>query len=82
VPELILTVNDRRYNLRTLPQETQQLVADLQRADELIALRQETLDLLRSGRSRLRRQLGDGLARLAPQGNPQPSAWSAKLSQD
>lgn len=64
--ELILTVNGQRYSLNQLPAELRELVADLQKADELIALRRDTLDTLRTGRNRLRRQLGAGLAGQPP----------------
>jgi hypothetical protein len=59
-------IDGRRYRLSELPEEIRQLLAELRRADRVIAMRRDRMNLLALGRRGLVDRLRLGLERVRP----------------
>ena len=68
----ITTIEGRRYLLGDLPEDVQQLLADLLTADELVQQRQQRLLLLQRGQVALLEQLRQGLTAITPMADGAP----------
>ena len=55
--EAILTFEDKKYDLKTLPKEVQELVKGMQVADAQLRMHEDTLKILVIGRQHLAMQL-------------------------
>ena len=55
--EAILTFEDKKYDLRSLPKEVQELVKGMQVADAQLRMHEDTLKILVIGRQHLAMQL-------------------------
>jgi len=55
--EAILTFEDKKYDLRSLPKEVQELVKGMQVADAQLRMHEDTLKILVVGRQHLAMQL-------------------------
>ena len=55
--EAILTFEDKKYDLRSLPNEVQELVKGMQVADAQLRMHEDTLKILVIGRQHLAMQL-------------------------
>tara|TARA_Y100001968_G_C19395762_1_gene738228 strand:- start:726 stop:953 length:228 start_codon:yes stop_codon:yes gene_type:complete len=64
--EPILTFEDKKYNLTTLPKEIQELVKGMQVADAQLRMHEDTLKVLAVGRQHLIMQLKEKLESVNP----------------
>ena len=64
--EAILTFEDKKYDLKTLPKEVQEIVKGMQVADAQLRLHEDTLKVLAVGREHLRMQLKAKLETINP----------------
>ena len=55
--EAILTFEDKKYDLKSLPQEVQELIKGMQVADAQLRMHEDTLKVLAVGRQHLIMQL-------------------------
>ena len=55
--EAILTFEDKKYNIKTLPKEVQELIKGMQVADAQLRMHEDTLKVLAVGRQHLALQL-------------------------
>ena len=64
--EPILTFEDKKYDLRSLPKEAQELVKGMQVADAQLRMHEDTLKVLAVGRQHLAMQLKSKLESIDP----------------
>ena len=64
--EAILTFEDKKYNLKILPKEVQELVKGMQVADAQLRMHEDTLKVLAVGRQHLAIQLKSKLESIEP----------------
>ena len=64
--EAILTFEDKKYNLKNLPKEVQELVKGMQVADAQLRMHEDTLKVLAVGRQHLTIQLKSKLESIKP----------------
>jgi len=64
--EAILTFEDKKYNLKNLPKEVQELVKGMQVADAQLRMHEDTLKVLAVGRQHLAIQLKSKLESIKP----------------
>ena len=64
--EAILTFEDKKYNLKGLPKEVQELIKGLQVADAQLRMQEDTLKVLAVGRQHLAMQLKAKLEAINP----------------
>ena len=64
--EAILTFEDKKYDLNTLPKEAQELIKGMQVADAQLRMHEDTLKVLAVGRQHLAIQLKSKLENLQP----------------
>ena len=64
--EAILTFEDKKYDLKTLPKDVQELVKGMQVADAQLRMHEDTLKVLAVGRQHLAIQLKAKLESIAP----------------
>ncbi|MCP9851191.1 DUF6447 family protein [Cyanobium sp. Morenito 9A2] len=62
----VLTFEDKRYDLNSLPDELKELVRGLQVADAQLRLHEDTLKVLVVGRQSLAGQLNERLKNVSP----------------
>tara|TARA_Y100001968_G_scaffold322440_1_gene358531 strand:+ start:1288 stop:1515 length:228 start_codon:yes stop_codon:yes gene_type:complete len=65
-PEPILTFDDKRYEVKSLPKEAQELVRGMQVADAQLRMHEDTLRVLGVGRRTLALQLKEQLKNVKP----------------
>ncbi len=64
--EPILTFEDKKYDLKNLPNEVQELVKGMQVADAQLRMHEDTLKVLAVGRQHLAIQLKEKLKTITP----------------
>ena len=64
--EAILTFEDKKYDLKSLPQEVQELIKGMQVADAQLRMHEDTLKVLAVGRQHLIMQLKSKLEVIDP----------------
>ena len=64
--EAILTFEDKKYDLKSLPQEVQELIKGMQVADAQLRMHEDTLKVLAVGRQHLIMQLKSKLEAIDP----------------
>ena len=64
--EAILTFEDKKYDLKSLPQEVQELIKGMQVADAQLRMHEDTLKVLAVGRQHLIMQLKSKLEAIEP----------------
>ena len=64
--EAILTFEDKRYDIKSLPQEVQELIKGMQVADAQLRMHEDTLKVLAVGRQHLIMQLKSKLEVIDP----------------
>ena len=64
--EAILTFEDKKYDLKSLPKEVQELVKGMQVADAQLRMHEDTLKVLAVGRQHLAIQLKSKLESINP----------------
>jgi len=64
--EAILTFEDKKYDLKTLPKEVQELIKGMQVADAQLRMHEDTLKVLAVGRQHLIMQLKSKLETIKP----------------
>ena len=64
--EAILTFEDKKYDLKKLPTEIQELVKGMQVADAQLRMHEDTLKVLAVGRQHLAMQLKSKLENISP----------------
>ena len=64
--EAILTFEDKKYDLKTLPKEVQELIKGMQVADAQLRMHEDTLKVLAVGRQHLAMQLKSKLETIDP----------------
>ena len=64
--EAILTFEDKKYDLKSLPKEVQELVKGMQVADAQLRMHEDTLKVLAVGRQHLAMQLKAKLETIEP----------------
>ena len=64
--EAILTFEDKKYDLKSLPQEVQELIKGMQVADAQLRMHEDTLKVLAVGRQHLTMQLKLKLEEIDP----------------
>ena len=64
--EAILTFEDKRYDLKKLPNEVQELIKGMQVADAQLRMHEDTLKVLAIGRQHLAMQLKSKLEKIEP----------------
>ena len=64
--EAILTFEDKKYDLKSLPQEIQELIKGMQVADAQLRMHEDTLKVLAVGRQHLIMQLKSKLEVIDP----------------
>ena len=64
--EAILTFEDKKYDLKSLPQEVKELVKGMQVADAQLRMHEDTLKVLAVGRQHLIMQLKSKLQSIDP----------------
>ena len=62
----VLTFEDKRYDLNTLPDELKELVRGMQVADAQLRMHEDTLKVLAVGRQSLATQLNERLKSVTP----------------
>ncbi len=65
-PEPILTFDEKKYNINSLPNELKELVKGLQVADSQLRLHEDTLKVLAVGRQSLAKELKEKLKNIKP----------------
>ena len=64
--EAILTFEDKKYDIRSLPKEVQELIKGMQVADAQLRMHEDTLKVLAVGRQHLIMQLKSKLETINP----------------
>ena len=64
--EAILTFEDKKYDLKNLPKEVQELIKGMQVADAQLRMHEDTLKVLVIGRQHLAMQLKSKLESIEP----------------
>ena len=64
--EAILTFEDKKYDIKTLPKEVQELIKGMQVADAQLRMHEDTLKVLAVGRQHLIMQLKSKLETINP----------------
>ena len=64
--EAILTFEDKKYDLKSLPKEVQELIKGLQVADAQLRMHEDTIKVLAVGRLSMASQLNQKLKGIAP----------------
>ena len=64
--EAILTFEDKKYDLKNLPKDVQELVKGMQVADAQLRMHEDTLKVLAVGRQHLAMQLKSKLEPITP----------------
>ena len=64
--EAILTFEDKKYDIKSLPKEVQELIKGMQVADAQLRMHEDTLKVLAVGRQHLIMQLKAKLATINP----------------
>ena len=64
--EAILTFEDKKYDLKTLPKEVQELIKGMQVADAQLRMHEDTIKVLAVGRQHLIMQLKSKLETINP----------------
>ena len=64
--EAILTFEDKKYDLKSLPNEVQELIKGMQVADAQLRMHEDTLKVLAVGRQHLAMQLKGKLEKINP----------------
>ena len=64
--EAILTFEDKRYDIKSLPREVQELIKGMQVADAQLRMHEDTLKVLAVGRQHLSMQLKSKLETINP----------------
>ena len=64
--DAILTFEDKKYNLNSLPKDVQELVKGMQVADAQLRMHEDTLKVLAVGRQHLAMQLKSKLGSIDP----------------
>ena len=64
--EAILTFEDKKYDLKNLPKEVQELIKGMQVADAQLRMHEDTLKVLAVGRQHLAMQLKSRLESINP----------------
>tara|TARA_Y100001968_G_scaffold37359_1_gene28665 strand:- start:143 stop:370 length:228 start_codon:yes stop_codon:yes gene_type:complete len=64
--EAILTFEDKKYDIKTLPKEIQEIIKGLQVADAQLRMHEDTLKVLAVGRQHLAMQLKSKLEPINP----------------
>ena len=64
--EAILTFEDKKYDIKNLPQEVQELIKGMQVADAQLRMHEDTLNVLAVGRQHLIMQLKSKLEVIDP----------------
>ena len=64
--EAILTFEDKKYDIRSLPNELQELIKGMQVADAQLRMHEDTLKVLAVGRQHLAMQLKAKLESIKP----------------
>ena len=64
--EAILTFEDKKYDLKSLPKEVQELIKGMQVADAQLRMHEDTLKVLAVGRQHLAMQLKSKLDSINP----------------
>ena len=64
--EAILTFEDKKYDIKTLPKEVQELIKGMQVADAQLRMHEDTLKVLAIGRQHLIMQLKTKLEKINP----------------
>ena len=64
--EAILTFEDKKYDLKSLPKEVQELIKGMQVADAQLRMHEDTLKVLAVGRQHLAMQLKSKLESIKP----------------
>ena len=64
--EAILTFEDKKYDIKNLPKETQEIIKGLQVADAQLRIHEDTLKVLAVGRQHLFMQLKSKLESINP----------------
>ena len=65
-PDPILTFDNKKYNINSLPNELKEIVKGLQVADSQLRLHEDTLKVLAVGRQSLAKELKVKLENIAP----------------
>ena len=65
-PEPILTFDNKKYNINSLPNELKEIVKGLQVADSQLRLHEDTLKVLAVGRQSLAKELKEKLQNIDP----------------
>ncbi len=65
-PDPILTFDEKKYNINSLPNEVKELVKGLQVADSQLRLHEDTLKVLAVGRQSLAKELKGKLKNIQP----------------
>ena len=65
-PDPILTFDNKKYNINTLPNELKEIVKGLQVADSQLRLHEDTLKVLAVGRQSLAKELKVKLEKITP----------------
>ena len=64
--EAILTFEDKKYDLKSLPKEVQEIIKGMQVADAQLRMHEDTLKVLAVGRQHLAMQLKSKLEPIEP----------------
>ncbi len=64
--EVILTFEDKKYDIKSLPKEAQELIKGMQVADAQLRMHEDTLKVLAVGRKHLIMQLKSKLETINP----------------
>ncbi len=64
--EAILTFEDKKYDLKSLPKEVQEIIKGMQVADVQLRMHEDTLKVLAVGRQHLAMQLKSKLETIEP----------------
>ena len=64
--EAILTFEDKKYDLKTLPNEIKEIIKGMQVADAQLRMHEDTLKVLAVGRQHLAMQLKSKLEKIEP----------------
>ena len=64
--EAILTFEDKKYDLKSLPKDVQELIKGMQVADAQLRMHEDTLKVLAVGRQHLAMQLKSKLESIEP----------------
>ncbi len=65
-PDPILTFDNKKYNIKSLPDELKEIVKGLQVADSQLRLHEDTLKVLAVGRQSLAKELKIKLQNITP----------------